>query len=272
MAPVRSRQRRRFTGLVPRLGHALGIAGRWVCRHPQPFLFMAALTMILWGLWSYGERAEAFRIAHVYLPSQSSLKLRAPLIGTNLWALDIRTLAEELQQQQPWLKEVRVVRQLPNAIRIDAIPRMAVAQVRLDRWYPVDRDGFILPQASAEPSPRLIRLEGFERSGTALRIGKDNADERLQLALRILAKLRRAPPSISRRLVAVNVADPRQIRFLIVLPASTEGPAEVRCGSEEELEAHLQRLSAALKAVTKEPFAVRYIDVRFHEPVVGPRT
>ena len=272
MAPVRSRQRRRFVGLIPRFGQALSAAGRWVLRHPQPFLLIALLTMTLWGLWSYGERAEAFRIAHVYLPPQSSLKLRAPLLGTNLWTLDIRTLAEELQQQQPWLKEVRVVRQPPNAIRIDAIPRMAVAQVRLDRWYPVDRDGFILPEASIEPSPQLIRVEGFERGSNALRIGKDNTDERLRLALRVLAKLRRAPPSISRRLAAVNVADPRQIRFLIDLPASTDGPAEVRCGSEEELDAHLQRLHAALKAVTKQPFGVRYIDVRFHEPVIGPRT
>ncbi len=244
---------------------------------------------MFWGLWNYGQHAEPFRITHVYLPPQSSLTLRESLIGENLWTLDIRTLADELARQQPWLKEVRVVRQLPNAIRIDAIPRQPIAQVRLDRWYPVDREGFILSQASAEPLPQLIRVEGFERDGTALKVGKENTDERLQLALRVLAKLRRAPPAISRRLLAVNVADPHQIRFLLTLSSTTvltpitmqpgepqamsgDGATEVRCGSEDELDTNLQRLGAALKAVTRQSLGVRYIDVRFQEPVVGPRT
>jgi cell division septal protein FtsQ len=208
----------------------------------------------------------------VYLPPQSSLQLRQPLIGANLWDLDIRALADDLKKQQPWLKEIRVVRQLPNAIRIEPIPRVPIAQVRIDlsaqagRWYPVDRDGFILPESNADPADRLIRLVGFERTGGALRAGRENTDERLKLALRVLEALRRAPSLIPRRLTEINVGNPQQIRFLI------DGETEVRCGSEAELGAQLERLQAALKAVAKQPLDVRYIDVRFQEPVIGPRT
>ena len=112
----------------------------------------------------------------------------------------------------------------------------------------------------------LVRLSGVARAGAALSVGKANTDERLLLALRILQKLRRTPALVSRRFTEINVADPQQIRFVL------DDELEVRCGSEPELDAHLSRLRASLRAVSHQPFPVGYIDVRFQEPVVGPRT
>ena len=271
------KRRRRFVGIIPRVVGGVGTAARWTLGHPQTLIAAAFVAITLWALWSYTQRSEAFRIAHVSLPAHSSLRLRAPLIGQNLWGLDIHVLADELKRQQPWLKEVRVIRQLPNTIRIDPIPRVPVAQLRIGPWYPVDREGFILPEAAAEPAERLIRLVGFERAGSALRAGRENTDERLKLALRILGVLQRSPTVAARRLTEINVADPQQIRFLITLSSVPSGGAfggetEVRCGSEAEFEAHLKQLQAALKVIAKQQLAVDYIDVRFHEPVVGPRT
>jgi len=267
MASRARKRHKRWVGLLPRVGRGLWTALWWVIRHPQPALLAGLLGVAVWALWSYVQRADAFRISHVSLPSNSPLELPEPVIGQNLWAVDLQALSERLQRQQPSLKEVRVIRQLPNALRVDAIPRIPVAQVRLDRWYPVDRDGFILPTASEESAGRLIRLVGVDRTPGVLRVGKQNTDERLQLGLRVLARLQRAPALVARRLIEINVADPQQVRFVL------EGETEVRCGSEAELEGHLARLQAALRALAKrQEFAVQYIDVRFQEPVVGPRT
>ena len=78
--------------------------------------------------------------------------------------------------------------------------------------------------------------------------------------------IRRTPLSLSRRLIEINVVDPQQIRFLM------EGDTEVRCGTESELDAHLQRLRVALRAIARQSLDAQYIDVRFQEPVVHPRT
>jgi cell division septal protein FtsQ len=220
---------------------------------------------VSWALWAYAQRSEAFRIAHVHLPPNSSFQLRRPLIGVNIWELDLEALAAELERQQPSLRAVRVVRELPNAIRVVPIPRVPVAQVRLDRWYLVDRDGFILPGGSVAPEGRLVRLVGFER-GASLRAGHENTDERLLLALRVLERLRQAAPVLRRRLTQINVADAQQIRFTL------DDALEVRCGREAELEAHVGRLREALRALARQPLDVQYIDVRFQEPVLGPRT
>lgn len=258
-----ARRRRRIVGVIPRLGGGLWAwAGRAV-RHPQPLILCGALAISVWALWGHAQRADAFRIAHVSFPPDVSFTLDEPILNTNLWDLDLQAFAAGLKRQQPWLKDVRVIRQLPNAIQIDVIPRLPVAQVRLDRWYPVDREGFLLPQATGVPSTQLIRLTGFERSRTALAVGKTNTDERLLLALRVLQQWRKNAPPLARRLAEVNVADPHALRFIL------DGDLEVRCGSEPELDMQLKRLATALKAIARQPLTVQYIDVRFPEPVIG---
>ena len=258
------RRRQSFSGLVPQLGRGLVAIFRWLSRHPQPAMVIALMAGTLWALWGYAQRADAFRITEVHLPAESSLKLPEPLVGKNLWELDIRALAEALHRQQPWLKTVRVVRQLPSAIRIQTIPRIPLAQIRLSQWYPVDREGFVLPEAAPEPSPNLIRIVGFEQAKSALKVGAVNTDEHLTAALRVVQALRRTAGPLSRRLTAVDVGNLQQLRFML------DGETEVRCGSETELGAQLERLRAALKIIAKQPMAVRYIDVRFQEPVVAP--
>lgn len=257
--------RRRVLGLLPRLGHTLSASAGWLVRHPQPVLLLGGLALASWSLANYAQQAQAFRVSQVSLPLQSSLRVPPSLIGQSLWAVDLRAVAEELHRQQPSFKEVRVIRQLPNTLRIDAIPRLPVAQVRLDRWYPVDGEGFVLSQPSIEPDERLIRITGLDRAGASLSVGRENTAEPLRLALRVLQTLRRAPMLTSRRISELNVSNSQQIRFVI------DGETEIRCGSEAELQAHLERLRAALKAMVRQPMSAQYIDVRFQEPVIAPR-
>lgn len=266
---------RRVAGLVPSLARAAGHAMRWSARHVKPLVLVAVVVGLGWSLGSYLREADAFRVTRIQQPASTTFKLRDSLLGTNIWLLDVTSVAQELKAQQPWLRDVRVVRQLPGTIRIDVIQRMPIAQVKLDlpaargaaqasRWYPVDRDGFVLPEGGAVADDTLVRLEGIERAA-AVRAGKDTDDERLELALRVLQRLRKAPALIARRVTAVNVSDAKQLRFVL------QGEIEVRCGSEAELDAHLERLRTTLKALARQAVDVAYIDLRFQEPVVGTR-
>ena len=251
------KRRRRIAGLVPWLLHQC-------IAHSQPLLVFGLLMGLTAALISSAQRAEAFRITQVSFPPNTTLQLRQPLIGRNLWDVDIRALAQELHDQQPWLNTVRVVRELPNALRIDVIPRTPVAHVRVNgTWYAVDREGFLLPQARAAVNDDLMRFTGFERAQPPLAVGKINADERLALALRVRGRLQRASGLTANRITEINVEDPRNIRLLL------DGATDVRCGSEEELPGQLERLRTVLQVLATHAMAARYIDVRFQEPVVG---
>jgi cell division septal protein FtsQ len=261
-----SRGRRR-PGRARAAGGAWALkALRWAARHPQPVIALALCAAGAWGLWRHAQRTDAFRIQAVALPPNSTLRVPETLIGKNLWAVDIQALAESLSSQQPALKRVRVVRRLPNELRVEVIPRRPVAQVRLDRWHPVDGEGFIIAQPQRQAVEELPRLVGFEQAQPPLRAGALNTDERLRLALRLRARLARDPALASRRLIEINVSQPAHIRFLL------DGGMEVRCGTEAELTDQLRRLRAAMKVIAAQSVPVRYIDVRFAEPVVGQPT
>jgi len=217
-------------------------------------------------LWRGMQQSEAFRITDVRLPREIGAaaisrglplnsSLRAPdVLGQNLWRIDVQALAASLQSQQSLLKRVRVIRIPPGTLQVEALERTPVAQVHRGQWYRVDSDGVVLPPPSATPHDRLVILRGL-----------DKTNEHLSLALRLVARLRRAPALVGHRLTAVDVSRPEQLRFVM------DDEVEVRCGGEDALPAHLERLRPVLHRVARNQLAVRYIDLRFPDPVVGPQ-
>lgn len=262
---MRARRRRRIVGLLPRLVRGLWLGGRWLTRHPQLLVVPVSLVLAGWTVWRAVNHLEAFRITRIQAVA-SSLKLPDSLIGANIWQVDIHTLAEQLHRQQPWLKEVRVIRDLPDGLRVETVERIPIAQVHLAQWHPVDLDGYILPQGQPRPAGGLVRFVGIDSPQEPLRAGQANASERLQLALRVVGLTRRSRVLAARPLTVVDVSDPRQISFIV------DDTTEVRCGSEQELTDQLSRLGAALERIRRQQLDVRYIDVRFPEPVISPRT
>ena len=253
-------------GLLPRLAQWIIGQGRAIITHPHSLVCGGVLLIALWGLGAALQRAEAFKITRVELPEQPAFTLKFSPIGSNLWRVDVRGIADILKAQQPSLKDVRVIRHMPNTLRIEAVERRPVAAVQLDQWYPMDAAGFVLPDPSPVAPEGLLRITGL--SSRTVKVGRDNADDRVLLVLRLRARLRRAPSSIAKSLVELNVADDRELRLVL---RHGDEEVEVRCGSEGELETHLRRLHASLRALGSRAWSARYIDVRFPQPVVAPR-
>jgi len=179
---ARRARRRRITGLIPHLAAALLGLGRRLVRHPRPLVLAALLAAMGGGLWRTARQAEAFRIRDVHMPADISLSLKEPLVGRNLWALDLRALADDLKRQQPWLRTVRVIRELPNAVRIEPVRRVARAQMQVgppgsgaERWYAVDGEAFVLPGGTSEPHATLPNASGLRRGITSQCTGPELA-------------------------------------------------------------------------------------------------
>jgi len=98
-----------------------------------------------------------------------------------------------------------------------------------------------------------------------LKPGREQANDRLRLALRMVEQLTQSPVLIGRRVTAVNVSNPKQLAFML------DQDVEIRCGDEGSLSHHLQRLRTVLRRVSRHQLAVRSIDLRFKDPVVSPR-
>ncbi len=226
--------------------------------------------MIAAGLWIAGRvwarQADLFRIITIQTPADSTLRVPDAIIGQSIWDVNLSSLAERLKAQQPALKEVRVIRRLPNTLRVEVVERAPVAQVKLGAWHAVDRSGYVFPESSAAPVEGLVVLDGVTGPGQpALKEGREHHQERLQLAFRVAERLSRSPALTGHRIISLDVGDPNQLLFVL------DDRLEIRCGSETELPEHLGRLQTVLQRVAANHLSVRYIDVRFPEPVIGPK-
>lgn len=267
--PKRLSQQHR--GLLPSLALALWRGFRWMVRHPQGVMIAALPVLCAVGVWYATIRSPLFRVTQIVVPPESTLKIPDALIGQPLWSVDIHALAQKLHAQQPQLKRVRVIRRIPNALQIDVLSRIPVAQVRVAsaarRWHFLDAEGMVFGQGSAQPVEGLVRITGLDEArAAALKVGRVNTHPAVAEALRLTARVRQSPALVGRRFSALDVSDPQQLSFVL------DETIEIRCGSADDLATHLARLEVVLTKLASHHIDAGYIDVRFAEPVVSPQT
>ena len=243
----------------------MGRGARWLITHPSWLAALAITGGLAYATWTTMLVSPAFRVTTVQLPPESSLRVPDDVIGENLWRVDVASLSRLLHAQQPQLKQVRVTRVPPSTLRIDIRERLPMAQVQVGDWHPIDDEGFVLPSRSSVPLDGLVILKGVSDAKSPLKVGRAHDGERLQRALRVAHLLAGSLLLRGARVLSIDVGDPAQLRFTL------DGDIEIRCGSEPELAMQLKRLRAALESVWQHQVAVRYIDVRFPDPVIGPR-
>lgn len=255
-------RRRRFSGAVPWLFRKLFNGFLWVFAHVQVVAAMAILVGFVAGVWIVATRSPAFAITTITVPAGVNVKVPQSLIGQNLWTVDLKALELSLNAQQKDLKHLRAIRRVPHTLEIEAALRTPVAQIKLGQWYPVDREGYVLSQGKTAPWDALVALKGVDAPNARVRAGRANPTDRMLRALRLAVLLQRSPELVHHRLQAVDIGDPVSLKLVV-------DDIEIRCGNETQLATGLQRLRDVLRTVAVDSMPVRYIDVRFHDPVMG---
>ena len=262
---MRRRPWGRQQGLIPQAGTLLWRAGRWLVTRP------ALWALLLVGLggggvgWRVLTQTEAFRLERIETPPDIDFAIPNGLIGRNMWAVDLRQLADQLKAQRPHLKRVRVIRRLPDTLVIEVLARVPVAQVQLSAgtWHAVDREGVVLPSLGRAPASHLAVLKGLKPE--RIKAGRAPAEEGLRKAARVVESLQRTPALIGHRLTSLDLGEAEEMTVVL------DETFEVRFGREDQLPKQLARLRPALSLLHDRSIDVRYIDVRFEEPVVGQR-
>lgn len=213
----------------------------------------------------YVAHASAFTVQRVQEPALPGWRRTIPVEGRSLLHVDIRALAAQLAQANPQMKHLRVTRQWPATLRIEGVARRPVAQLRLREFFPVDEEGFVFATGTGAPAPALPIVDGVEQRGQRLVPGTIVATSRLQLALHVLELLRAAPSLEGEVVTLLNAADPQQLIFRL------QRGIEVRVGAADELPRALERLGPVLAKLEANELTPQYIDLRFGDPVIGPR-
>ena len=189
------------------------------------------------------------------------------VIGANIFFIDLNKFKDEIEKSHTEFKDIVVRRLLPNKLIVEAELRRAIAQISSDRYYFVDREGVLLPNVKNFPEPgtpiitgigiNLAKIKPYNFS----RFEKDKIDK----ALEIIIEMENIEELSQIKLKSVDIADPGNISFFM-----EDASVEIKIGNED-FPKRLKVLATLIEQVGADINNFKYIDLRFEDPIIGPR-
>lgn len=224
-------------------------------------IFLLALILVSCGRSI--RNSDFFKIEDIIIKGKQNLDL-SYLKGRNIFSLAIARESAELAEVYPDFKFVRIVRVLPNRLFVDFISRKPVALVKLYRYFCVDEEAvlFDLPR---EEAPDLPLILGLETKIFGPKSGRKYNLKELNLALEAVGEFKKSRALKDYKITTVNAAKAASLS-LSITPGQVKG-IEIKIG-EDDLGARLNILANLLFQEKKAVGKIKYIDLRFKEPVI----
>jgi len=188
------------------------------------------------------------------------------VLGANIFLVDLNDLKKRIESDHPELRDIVIRRALPDRLIVQARQRMAVAQVYGDRLYFIDKDGVFLPYANNPAERNIPLISGIRVAGPAR--NSTVQKEKIRKALFLIDALSANKKLSKCQIKTVDIADSRNISFF--LSAKDAEKVEIKIG-DGEFNKRLDVLATILEQLGQDIERVKYIDLRFEDPIVGPR-
>lgn len=229
------------------------------------FIFSLALTVMAGA--SFLRTAPFFRVKEVVVADTiQALDLPGLLKvkGQNIFTVDLSRLEARIRGKYPQLAELRVMRRLPDQIFVMAVKREPFAFALLDgRTCVIDREGFVISQSPAGQVP-LPLVRGLRHQKVLS--GEQVQDERVRVASQVIALCREDARLAAAALQTVNVEDLERVVCVF-----EEGAGFDVILDKDNVPARIKMLSDVLSRGGLDLARVKYMDLRFSEPVIGQK-
>jgi cell division protein FtsQ len=134
----------------------------WAALKVASGVLLVVLTsaVVAWGVYRYALTTPRFAVRKLDVQGSRRLsdervaKLAGIELGRNIFQLDVE-LAERRLLTEPWVREVKLTRQLPSTLRIDLVEREAAAVAAIS-------DELYLVTQSGEPFKRLEPADPYD--------------------------------------------------------------------------------------------------------------
>jgi len=200
------------------------------------------------------------------------------LKGKNIFAIDLRRESRYILEAYPNYRRIRMVRIFPNRLYVGFVKRSPLAMVRLYRYFYVDEDLVLFDMPQQESIQDLPVIVGLETRIFSPRSGRKQEIKELALAVDIITEAGRNRNLKDYTIKKVDVSSPDSASFFMITPYGHTGslatvlnpvPAvvEVKVG-QGNIKSKMNVLAGLLAQLQKDVPDLKYIDLRFKEPVV----
>jgi cell division septal protein FtsQ len=189
------------------------------------------------------------------------LRALRDLKGTNIFKVDIKKLDRQINRRYPYIAQLRVVRQLPDRILILAKKRDPLMQIYYRKKYLLlDTQGVALYYVLAPAD--LPQIYGLPLKTDWLFLGATIQGPQLTKAVDILNMFKQSPFLRRWKIHSVQAGNLSKIDLLV-------GENMHVILDQEDTQDKIELLQMLISSNKIDLNKVRYIDLRFKEPVIA---
>lgn len=240
-------------------------------------IFLASLFFIGY-IWKTMRTASYFQIKDIIV-READITGPTYLKGRNIFSVDLRSESRYLLETYPIYRKVKLVRVLPNRIFVDFIKRNPIAFLKLYKYFALDEEGVLFYALSEPQELELPVILGLETKIFGPKPGRRYNIKELALALNIIREVRANKILRNYKIKKIDVTNPAQTSIFILLQRqpldyskgqmliSVEDLLEVKIGQDDIKD----KVVILTGLITQEKFnlaSIKYIDLRFKEPVI----
>ena len=231
-------------------------------------LYAVILGGLFYGLWYFFYNSRFFTVNEIVINSQEGYglwegkdKLKDLYIGRNIFNVNPGDVKVMVEREAPQLKTVVVRRVMPDRLEIDIVPRSPVAYINSGGGLVIDKDAVVL--AKGRNKKDLVEIKGIRFFFSSPPTGEEIKDQMLTKALSLLKEMKEKGLTGKYRVEYVNVSDKNNVLLGIL-------GVMVKMGGDG-----FSKKINKLKEILEDPDVnikdIRYIDLRFENPIISPR-
>lgn len=227
--------------------------------------FLLVVCWIFAGVNHFLQNAPLFRIQAVTADKDVQFlesKILGRLRGQNIFTVDLKRLHREIRTLFPQIYDLNVERRFPDTIHINAKRRDPFAQVLVKQNYlTIDEEGVVI-FIDPKPSPKLPLIINSHLEKRKVVLGAKLATPEIIAAVGIIEAFYNNNGLAKYPLSGLDVDNLSKISFNI-------GPMLQIILDKDDVAQKLETLVFLISQKKLDFREVKYIDLRFKEPVVG---
>lgn len=232
------------------------------------FAFFALICFLCYGYLFY-TTSSYFAVKKVLLIGGTRSSgvdygaIKRMTCGRNIFKVNLKDIERYMLDNYRELKDIRLRRAFPDSILVTAVLRRPIVQLLQELYYPVDAECVVLPDAKEVPGRNLPVVSGITVN-LRRAVGKKIDSQSLRQALILFEFIRESGILSSHTLSEINAGNIKGMSFIL------DGSIEIRIGHEDYAN-RLKDVRDILQDPKIWPSDIGYIDLRFGEPVIGPK-
>lgn len=229
------------------------------------------LSVLLFGLWlwqgvdGFLHKAPLFRVQQI--TADPDVQFLAPRIleklrGHNIFTVDLVRLHREIRSVFPQIYDLNVQRRFPDTVHIHAKRRDPFAQILVKQnYWTIDQEGVVI-LVDRKPVLKLPLVKYPQLEKKRLVVGMRLVGDEIRTAIRIINAFYSNDGLSKYPISDVDVENLTKVKFNI-------GPMLEIIIDKENIPQKLDILVFLIAQKKLDFREIKYIDLRFKEPVVG---